>query len=150
MHQRVVFPYYPGRVGVPSNTRGFTSTFRTLPNIWCGLRKQAPQSTKSPIRPLIRFLVPRITLRTYNTALFTTPANYNAHIYMFRVTCNDTRLLDNRNPPTVDHNYKSHTPDTVNHTDIYNTRPIVALPPPPPPARTCSKQGTIGQPLTRT
>ena len=80
----VVFPYYPGRAGVPSNTRGFTSTFRTRPNIWCDLRKQAPQSTKSPIRFLIRFLVPIITLRTYNTTLFTTPANYNAHIYNSR------------------------------------------------------------------
>ena len=39
-----------------------------------------PQSTKSPIRSLIRFLVPRITLRTFNTTLFTTPDNYNAHI----------------------------------------------------------------------
>ena len=59
----VLFPQYPGRAGVPSNTRGFTSTFRTLQNILCGLRKQAPQSTKSPIRTLIRFLVPRITFR---------------------------------------------------------------------------------------
>ena len=75
----VLFPNYPGRAGVPSNTRGFTSTFRTLPNILCGLRKQAPQSTKSPIISLIRFLVPRITLRTSNTTLFTTPDNYNAH-----------------------------------------------------------------------
>ena len=31
---------------------------------------------------------------------------------------NDARLLDNLNPPTVDHSYKSHTPDTVNHNDI--------------------------------
>ena len=56
---------------------------------------------------------------------------------------NDTRLLDNPNPP----NYKTHIPDTVNHNDICITCPIVTLPPPPPPpARTCSKQGTIGQP----
>ena len=78
----VVFPYYPGRAGVPSTTRGFTSTFRTLPNIWCGLWKQAPQSTKSTMRFLKRFLLPRITLRTYYTTLSTTPANYNAHIYI--------------------------------------------------------------------
>ena len=77
----VVFPYYPGRVGVPSTTRGFTSTFRTLPNIWCGLWKQAPQSTESTIKLLIRFRLPRITLRTYYTSLSTTPANYNSHIY---------------------------------------------------------------------
>ena len=49
----VLSPQYPSSAGVPSNARGFTSTFRTLPNIQpiqCGLRKQAPQSTKSPIR----------------------------------------------------------------------------------------------------
>ena len=77
----VLFPQYPSRAGVPSSIRGFTSTFRTLPNILCGLRKQAPQSTKSPRMILnIRLLVPRITLRTSNTTLFTTPDNYNEHI----------------------------------------------------------------------
>ena len=73
-------PLYPGRAGVPSNGRGFTSTFRTLPNILCGLRKQAPQSTKSLIRSLILFRISRITLCTYNTTLFTTPDNYNTQI----------------------------------------------------------------------
>ena len=162
----VLSPQYPGRAGVPSKVGGFTSTFRTRPNILCGLRKQASQSTKSPIRHLIHFRVSRITLCTFNTTLFTTPDNFNTHIYNFRYsldeshnsnlslyqntsallkhprqttsclmsplvpppvlagTCNDTRLLDNRTPPTVDPNYKSHTPDAVNHTDIYYTRPI--------------------------
>ena len=79
----VVFPYYPGRAGVPSSTRGFTSTFRTLPNIRCGLWKQAPQSTESTIKLLIRFRLSRITLHTYYTTLSTTPANYNSHIYIY-------------------------------------------------------------------
>ena len=40
---------------------------------------------------------------------------------------NDVRLLDNPNPHTVDHNYKSHIPDTVNHNDIYITCLIVTI-----------------------
>ena len=75
----VLFPQYPGRAGVPSNARGFTST---IPNILCGLRKQAPQSTKimhALIRSLILFRISRITLRTSNTTLYTTPDN--THIY---------------------------------------------------------------------
>ena len=72
------------QVGRVSNARGFTSTFRTLPNILCGLRKQAPQSTKSLIRSLILFRISRITLRTSNTTLFTTPDNYITHIYNFK------------------------------------------------------------------
>ena len=55
---------------------------RTLPNIRCGLWKQAPQSTESTMKLLIRFRLPRITFRTYYTSLSTTPANYNSHIYM--------------------------------------------------------------------
>ena len=76
----VLFPQYPARAGVPSSIRGFTSTFRTLPNILCGLRKQAHNPLNHQIRSLIRLLVPRITLRTCNTTLFTTPDNYNEHI----------------------------------------------------------------------
>ena len=80
----VLFPQYPGRAGVPSNARGFTSTFRTLPNILCGLRKQAPQSTKSLIRSLILFRKSIISLRTSNTTIYTTPDIYNTHIYTFK------------------------------------------------------------------
>ena len=61
----VLFPQYPGMAGVPSNARGFTSTFRTLPNTLCGLRKQAPQCTKSLIRSLILFRISRITLSAH-------------------------------------------------------------------------------------
>ena len=53
---------------------------------------------------------------------------------------NNMWLLDNPNPPTVDQNYKSHTPDTVNHNDIYNTCPSVTLPPPPQRERAQNKE----------
>ena len=159
MHQRGPISSIPSWGGCPIK---YKRPHLHVPNILCGLRKQAPQSTKSPIRSLLRFLVPRITLRTSNTTLFTTPDNYNKHIsnpgirtnhtialydniilrplspsardkltnvprhrrsrhQSWRELHNDARLLDNPNPPIVDHNYKSHIPDTVNHNDIYIT-----------------------------
>ena len=54
------------------------------------------------------------------------PRHRRSRHQFWRELHNDARLLDNLNPPTVDHNYKSHIPDTVNHNDIYNTWPIVA------------------------
>ena len=61
------------------------------------------------------------------------PRHRRSRHQSWRELHNDVRLLDNPNPPTVDHNYKSHTPNTVNHNDIYFTCQIVTLPPPPPP-----------------
>ena len=78
----VLFPQYPGRAGVPSNARGFTSTFRTLPNILCGLRKQAPQSTKSLIRSLILFRISRITLSAHLILHYIQLRITMAHIYL--------------------------------------------------------------------
>ena len=48
---------YPSRAGIPSTTGGFASTFRTLPNILCGLLKQAPQSTKTLINSFTLFRI---------------------------------------------------------------------------------------------
>ena len=53
------------------------------------------------------------------------PRHHRSRHQSWRELHSDTRLLDNPNPPTVDHNYKSHIPDTVNHNDIYITCPIV-------------------------
>ena len=64
-----------------------------VPNVLCGLHNQAPQSTKSPNRSSILFLVPRITLRTFNATLFTTPDNYNTHIYNSRYSPDESHKL---------------------------------------------------------
>ena len=53
------------------------------------------------------------------------PRHRRSRHQSWRELNNDMRLVDNPNPPTVDHNYKSHIPDTVNHNDIYITCPIV-------------------------
>ena len=46
------------------------------------------------------------------------PRHRRSRHQSWRELHNDTRLIDNPNPPTVDHNYKTHIPDTVNHNDI--------------------------------
>ena len=53
------------------------------------------------------------------------PRHHRSRHQSWRELHNDARLLDNPNPPTVHHNYKSHILDTVNHNDIYITCPIV-------------------------
>ena len=73
----------------------------------------------SPLSPSTRDKLPNV------------PRHRRSRHQSWRELCNDTRLLDNPNPPTVDHNYKTHIPDTVNHNYIYITCPIVTLPPPP-------------------
>ena len=120
----VLFPQYPARAGVPSSIRGFTSTFRTLPNILCGLRKQAPQSAKSPNKITIMniYQIPGIHRTNQTIALYdniilrplspsardkltNVPRHRRSRHQSWRELHNDTRLLDNPNPPTVDHNY---------------------------------------------
>ena len=67
------------QVGRASNARGFTSTFRTLPNILCGLQKQAHNLLNKILNTFLD--IKNHSLRTSNTKLYTTPDNYNTHIY---------------------------------------------------------------------
>ena len=78
----VIFPQYPARAGVPSSIRG------RIYCVACGNRPHNPLNHQ--IRSLIRLLVPRITLRTFNTTLFTTPDNYNQHISNSRYSLDES------------------------------------------------------------
>ena len=53
-----------------------------------------------------------------------------------RITCNDTSLLGNRDPPTVDYEHEIHIPATVGHTYILHLSDRYTTPPPPPPPST--------------
>ena len=158
----VFVPKYPAKAGVPLSIWGFASTIRTLPNMVCGLPKQAHKSLTLQPRSLALFPVLCINLRTYRTTLLSYPDNYNRlisefqvfagritqyyfttiHTYVcsiqehetdwipFRVTAgfatriganthNDTRLLGNPNPPTVDYKHEIPIPTTMGHNYIY-------------------------------
>ena len=81
----VFVPKYPARAGVPLRIWGFASTIRTLPNMVCGLLKQAHKSLNLQLRSLALFPVLWITLRTYRTTLLSYPHNYIRLISEFQV-----------------------------------------------------------------
>ena len=51
----VFVPKYPARAGVPLRICGFASTIRTLPNMVCGMPKQAHKSLNLQLRSLVPF-----------------------------------------------------------------------------------------------
>ena len=73
----VLVPKYPARAGFPLRIWGFASTIRTLPNMVCGLLKQAHKSRYLQLRSLALFPVLWINLRTYRTTLLSYPDNNN-------------------------------------------------------------------------